>query len=317
MPLKEGSVKSLVGQLDHSPPLSLAVARGVYRQMLKALCCIAQHGIIHRDLKPDNILYESRYDDEGGFGYHFYLADFGLSHEAAEACTTRVGTEAFMAPEVLSKGRQTAKMDIWSLFATIVWILNAGKFRTQLRSRRIANIVKRLVEIASMPQLEKIRRMAEIHPDRRPSSQELLVASELAISLKLPDAFDDTAVCFSGLSNAHELGGTPSDPQGAQDTVSNPSLQSRSFSSDASVSTLPSIATPDSTPPMERLSDCFHTDINSLLPPRGELHAFSMINMPITRRDKDKQEMGSECSGSTMATDPASSGWECLPLTLE
>jgi serine/threonine protein kinase len=123
MPLKESSVKSLVEDFPETDLSALAMR--VTKHMLRALKTLAKYDIIHRDIKPENILYETRET-----GYHFELGDFGLSNDRASA-RTRAGTEVFMAPEILSRGKQTAKIDIYSLFATIVRINGIDGFREE------------------------------------------------------------------------------------------------------------------------------------------------------------------------------------------
>ncbi|KAL2692473.1 hypothetical protein Neosp_002883 [[Neocosmospora] mangrovei] len=121
MSLKEGSLASLVE--THSHYSIQDIYKTVLHHMLQALDYLARQGIVHRDMKPDNILYSTV---QGG--YHFQLGDFGL---AAEAMSSQgfYGTPVFMAPEVIYGEIQTPKLDVWSLYLTIVWVLDDQNFR--------------------------------------------------------------------------------------------------------------------------------------------------------------------------------------------
>jgi serine/threonine protein kinase len=168
MPLKAGNLKTLV--LNPSRTVSTDdLADIVLHQMLLALACIAEHKIVHRDLKPENVLWE--YDPDGN--YHFRLGDFGLSNNP-ELAVTVAGTEPFMAPEVFHRQKQTEKVDIWSLFATIVWVKNIGSFRQSCARYSAPAIHNWLVQIAGMEQFCNIRRMASVRAKDRPSARQLL-----------------------------------------------------------------------------------------------------------------------------------------------
>ncbi|KJZ74769.1 hypothetical protein HIM_05886 [Hirsutella minnesotensis 3608] len=124
MPLRDGSLSLLA----RSPSLRInhdQLSLMVLEQMFQALDYLANENLIHRDIKPDNILYS----DLGDGRYLFQLADFGLAHHSSLAVTL-CGTGYFQAPELwpqVSKvhAGQSHKLDIWSLFATIVAVHSA------------------------------------------------------------------------------------------------------------------------------------------------------------------------------------------------
>jgi len=164
MPLKLGNLKTLVeGQPD------VDFSHIVLRQMLSALRCLAEHKVIHRDVKPENILYEYNSNNN----YHFRLGDFGLSHDQTQARTI-AGTEPFMAPEVLNRRRQTEKVDIWSLFATIVWVRDIDNFRRNCSQRSVSQIHDWLVHLSGRNSLSDVRPMASLKASQRPTAKELL-----------------------------------------------------------------------------------------------------------------------------------------------
>jgi serine/threonine protein kinase len=75
-------------------------------------------------VKPENILYISPLDGQ----CQFQLGDFGLCNRAVDAATF-AGSRLYMAPEMFREGGQIHKVDVWSLFVTMLWILDIGEFR--------------------------------------------------------------------------------------------------------------------------------------------------------------------------------------------
>ena len=162
MPLMRGNLRTLVeqgGMTDEH-----ALSNIVLRQMLLALECIASHHLLHGGIKPENILWE--YDEIGE--YRFCLGDFGLSNDL-ELARTAVGMEPFMAPEVFRRKPQTTKVDIWSLFAVIVWT-RFGEFRRTCSQLRAPEIYTWLTEISKLKEYTNIRGMGSMDPRKRPSA---------------------------------------------------------------------------------------------------------------------------------------------------
>lgn len=168
MGLKEGTLESLIESgVDAS-----AVANSVFPQMLQALDCIAWKGIVHRDVKPENILYVSQPDGR----YQFQLGDFGLCNRIVDAATF-AGSRLYMPPEMFQEGDQTHKVDVWSLFVTILWILDAGKFRQRSNNFKTVAEVRRAVLSAAcnVDSVSKIREMAVVDPEERASAAQMLI----------------------------------------------------------------------------------------------------------------------------------------------
>lgn len=86
--------------------------------MCRALEACQKFGIIHRDIKPDNI-FLSRTGD-------YKLGDFGIAciTEGAPSATTKIGTPAYVAPEVLSGKKYGSSVDIYSLGVVMYQLLN-------------------------------------------------------------------------------------------------------------------------------------------------------------------------------------------------
>ncbi|KAH8587513.1 kinase-like domain-containing protein [Bisporella sp. PMI_857] len=180
MGLKEGTLESLV---ESSGGLPTPVADSVFPQMLQALDCLAYNGIVHRDVKPENILYVSRPGGE----YQFQLGDFGLCNRIIDAATF-AGIYLYMPPEMLQEGDQTHKVDVWSLFVTMLWILDAGEFRQRSnRFKTVAEVQRAVLSAAlNMDSVSKIREMAAVNPKERASAAQMLVKYYNGVGLSTP-----------------------------------------------------------------------------------------------------------------------------------
>lgn len=167
MGLKDGTLESLIESGDDL----LTVADSVFPQMLRALDYLAYNGIVHRDVKPANILYTSLAHDQ----YLFQLGDFGLCNRAISAVTT-AGTPLYMAPEMFLKGQQSSKVDVWSLFVTMLWTLDVRDFRHCFYRFKTSEDVWNAILLASkMDKLSNIQEMAIVSPERRASAAQMLV----------------------------------------------------------------------------------------------------------------------------------------------
>jgi serine/threonine protein kinase len=179
MGLKDGTLESLV----RSGAEASAVARSAFPQMLQALDCIAWMGIIHRDVKPENILYVRHPD-----GHHqFQLGDFGVCNRAVDA-RTHAGTAIYMAPEMFQDGIQTPKLDVWGLFVTMMWILDAGGFR-QMSNRLTAAEARRAVLCEAAKEdsaVSQIQEMAIVNMEERASAAQMLVKLFDGVGLSTP-----------------------------------------------------------------------------------------------------------------------------------
>lgn len=102
----------------------------------RALSHCHAHGILHRDVKPGNIFII-----ESDAGKRFVLGDFGCCRRLHyyTGCVTRLGTDAFAAPEILAgralEGRFNS--DVYSLGSTLYYILTGGSFPKSFYDNRM------------------------------------------------------------------------------------------------------------------------------------------------------------------------------------
>jgi serine/threonine protein kinase len=166
--IKHGSLEALVeADLFVEKPSS---ADTLLHQMLQALDYLSCKNIIHRDVKPANILYSHAVDS----GYLYQLTDFGLANIVTDACTF-AGSPLYMAPELEQSPRlpQTTKIDIWSLFVTLIWVMNVAGFRETMRLTTPQRL-KAIQEAAKEKVFQPLREMAIVDPTYRASAAYML-----------------------------------------------------------------------------------------------------------------------------------------------
>lgn len=163
------SLRELVSGQGTLPPAALYwIAAG----MVEALVSLHAAGLVHRDVKPSNVLLP----EDGP-----RLIDFGIS-QAADATRTKAatGTIAFAAPEQARGERTTPASDVFSLGATLFFLLTG---RSPYRDMGEGTALEQLVRAASgdldlsgLPtEVDTlIRPCLAVDADARPTPQELL-----------------------------------------------------------------------------------------------------------------------------------------------
>ena len=105
-PLNKKMSKNISKQKIYSEKM----AAEIMEKLVRAIAHCHENGVCHRDLKPDNILIDKNNEVK--------VIDFGLSKHLdsnIRSLKSRVGTPAYMAPEVILGNTYDLKCDIWSL----------------------------------------------------------------------------------------------------------------------------------------------------------------------------------------------------------
>mmetsp|Transcript_46804 Transcript_46804/g.100060 ORF Transcript_46804/g.100060 Transcript_46804/m.100060 type:complete len:516 (-) Transcript_46804:69-1616(-) len=159
----------------HSEGLSVVEPQAL--SWLVQLCWGLQHlhsrKFLHRDLKPQNVLLtQSR---------RVLLADFGVSchlERTEDMRRTRVGTVAFMSPEMLEGKPYGRKTDQWALGCVLFEIMALEPpFRSAFVTDIGSSVAKALTRVPPgySPQLcAALSALLACRPDDRPSNAELL-----------------------------------------------------------------------------------------------------------------------------------------------
>ena len=192
MSRKQGNLKALV--LAESPAERSSLMKGILLQMLSALTCLHSHHIPHVNLKPTTILWDK--DPEYPCGYRFFLSwnvRSWVHRNTVDVHPSKLGEVlAFKPPEFWdgeqpqtpefwdgeqpqtlefwdeAEQPQTTKMDIWSLFAIIVWTYDPLEFQDNYS--RGSGIFEWIASFAQLPQFSGIRGMVNTNPETRPSA---------------------------------------------------------------------------------------------------------------------------------------------------
>ena len=101
-------------------------------QIVEGMKYVHFHQIIHRDLKPSNILVAC----DGTIK----ISDFGVSKlmTIEESMTRGVGTQKFMAPEIINEDEYDEKVDVYAFGVIVFFILNKG----DLSNIKIVDMIK-------------------------------------------------------------------------------------------------------------------------------------------------------------------------------
>ncbi|XP_042543525.1 sperm motility kinase 4A-like [Dipodomys spectabilis] len=158
----------LADYLDKMDRLAEDEARGLFRQILRAVKYCHDNGIAHRDLKAENILLDSRGTAK--------LCDFGLStwFLPGQQLDRQCGTMAYLAPEMFrQESYQGPKVDVWSLGVLLYYMVMGnvpykGKSWTVLSKQVLSGKLK--IRKSFSPELQgMLAYLMASDPKRRPT----------------------------------------------------------------------------------------------------------------------------------------------------
>lgn len=112
--------------------LAVDLALNFSLQVTKALVVAEEHHVVHRDIKPANLIVVA----QRGEGFVVKVIDFGLAKSVANTANSWtsmslatagfIGTAHFSSPEQLEEGKVDVRSDIYSLGATL-WFMLTGR----------------------------------------------------------------------------------------------------------------------------------------------------------------------------------------------
>jgi len=180
--------------LRREGPLAQERALQIFKEVSSALAAAHEAGIIHRDIKTSNILIDSK-----GLAR---VTDFGLAKRlegdiAVTATGQSLGTPLFMPPEVSSGKKAEPRSDLYSLGATMFYLLAGrppfeGETATEIIIKSATQKPPALAAVA--PHADRrlariIDRLLSKDPRRRhPSARALLEELEALGPLQSPAA---------------------------------------------------------------------------------------------------------------------------------
>ena len=152
-------------------------------QLIQALIHLHDRNIVHRDLKLGNIFLTGKME--------LKLGDFGLAKKLSfrdEKISERVGTPAYMAPEILENMGYSLEVDIWSL-GVIMYYLIIGKLPfnkpNQEDIKRVSYTFpkKAIISRAAKSLIEQI---LVKDPKKRPSLKQILRHDFFTLGRSIP-----------------------------------------------------------------------------------------------------------------------------------
>jgi eukaryotic-like serine/threonine-protein kinase len=172
--------KTIEDRVRCKGPIDCATALDVTLQITRALIAAGDRKFVHRDVKPSNVMLCTEADG----AIVAKLIDFGLvrgitdQSASASASSTRIGfigTPHFASPEQFAGATTDARSDIYSLGATL-WFMLTGKLpfdgtREEIRQKQLSGALP-LDQLKGIPRpvVDLIERMLDLDPAKRPQS---------------------------------------------------------------------------------------------------------------------------------------------------
>mmetsp|Transcript_14059 Transcript_14059/g.38432 ORF Transcript_14059/g.38432 Transcript_14059/m.38432 type:complete len:658 (-) Transcript_14059:58-2031(-) len=162
---------SAVGDCFNILQIAEEDALQLLRQIVASVRYLHKMGIVHRDLKPGNFLCAA--SAAGTSAVVLKLTDFGVSTSCGlkHLLTKRVGTDGFMAPEVLKCQPYNEKADIFSIGCLLHTLLTGNPPKRRDDGTYTLNKLRLNHVSADMRTL--IEWLTQVSPEDRPSIEEV------------------------------------------------------------------------------------------------------------------------------------------------
>ena len=173
--------ETLEERVRRSGPLNVGAVVEIARQITGALVVAEKHGVVHRDLKPGNVMITTSEESDKA---EVKIIDFGLAKALDETEDQRaltdggfLGTPAFASPEQLNRVPVDVRSDIYSLGATL-WYLLTGQlpFGDRAKGRPPVAQLRAAHVPASFSSL--LVSMLATEPAARPTAKEIALKLE-------------------------------------------------------------------------------------------------------------------------------------------
>lgn len=152
-------------------PVSEALLLEWFLQIVEGITHVHSKGLIHRDIKPANLFLSA---DQS----KVKIGDFGISkvlERTRDKAYSKVGTPAYMAPEILGHKSYDTKADMWSLGCVLFELATLSAPNFQLRD--LDAVLAAVTDAGYRKDIcTLIGSMLQVDPTKRPTIKELLAA---------------------------------------------------------------------------------------------------------------------------------------------
>lgn len=141
--LKNGNlIQTLFSKETHVIDWSWPMRRRICTGVAKGIRFLHEEHIVHRDIKPSNILLDDDFVPK--------ISDFGIAKlfdsNISQMTTQLAGTMGYMAPEYISAGCLTKKVDVYSFGILVLEIVSGRRQITSLHEKPLLDIAWELYE---------------------------------------------------------------------------------------------------------------------------------------------------------------------------